>query len=262
MKGELLPLQKGIIYGPVRSRRLGNSLGVNISPAEIKFCSLNCSYCQYSWTGLPSSDGERFRELLPAAAEIAARVKEALTAASAKRIRIDNITFSGNGEPTLHPDFPEIVVMVSKLRDSLAPGAKTACLSNSTTIADERILGALEKIDEPFMKLDAGSEGMFEMMNRPSGKIALEKIIEGLVKLGGRATIQSMFTRGAVDNSGDDALPPYIAALKRIRPKGVQIYTLDRIPADGRLLPVTKRRLEEIRKIIETEAKLPAVVYI
>jgi len=262
VKGKLLPLQKGIVYGPVRSRRLGNSLGINISPDEIKFCSLNCSYCQYSWTGLPSSDGERFRELLPRTSEIAARVREALTAASAKRIRIDNITFSGNGEPTLHPDFPEIVDVVLKLRDSLAPGAKIACLSNSTTVEDERILGALKRIDEPFMKLDAGSEGIFGLLNRPSGKTTLDRIVRGLARLGGRITIQSLFTRGAVENSDRKALEPYIAALKKIRPKGVHIYTLDRIPADAKLLPVTKRRLEEIRKTIETEAKLPAIVYI
>lgn len=261
MKGELLPLQKGIIYGPVKSRRLGNSLGINISPAEIKLCSLNCSYCQYSWTGLPSSDGERFSELLPGKVEIGARVKEALSKAAAIKTRIDNITFSGNGEPTLHPDFPGIVDLVIGLRNALAPEARIACLSNSTTLGDRKVFEALRKIDEPVMKLDAGLEAIFELLNRPVGKTSFEKIVGGLAGFDGRLTIQSLFTRGAVDNSTDKVLAPYIAALRKIKPRSVQIYTLDRLPADDRLIPVSKKRLEEIRKKIEKEAKLPAVVY-
>jgi wyosine [tRNA(Phe)-imidazoG37] synthetase (radical SAM superfamily) len=257
-----LPLQKGIVYGPVKSRRFGNSLGINLSPDEIKMCSLNCSYCQYSWTGLLVRDAAPFIHLLPAPEVVKKEVRSALESASDKGTVIDHITFSGNGEPTLHPGFPEIVDAVLELRGSLAPRARVACLSNSATLNDDNICRALLKIDEAVMKLDTGSEEIFRKLNRPAKEILFADILDGLAGLNGRLTIQSLFVRGIVDNTTEEALAAYLAALLKIRPKTVQIYTLDRVPADKKLLSVSKERLEEIKRMIEKEANLPAVVYV
>lgn len=261
MKSELLPLQKGIVYGPVRSRRLGNSLGINVSPSEIKLCSMDCRYCQYSWTGLHVGNAERFRGILPEPGDVASELRKALSSAAKRKIRVDSITFSGNGEPTLHPDFPEIVDSVIAVRDSFAPGAKIVCLSNSTTLGNERIFEALKRIDIPVMKLDAGGDDIFRKLNMPSCRVSFEEIVAGLEKFEGGLTIQSLFVRGDVDNCGKGAVGNYVAALKRIRPRELQIYTLDRVPADAGLAPVPAIRLKEIKKVVEREVKIPAVVY-
>lgn len=261
MKGELLPLQHGIVYGPVLSRRLGNSLGINVSPPEIKLCSMDCRYCQYSWTGLHVGNAERFSGILPRPETVARETRRALASAAKKKIRVDSITFSGNGEPTLHPDFPGIVDLVIAARDSLAPGARIVCLSNSTTLGDKRILTALKRIDLPVMKLDTGREELFGKLNLPAAGVGFKEIVAGLEKFKGRLTVQSLFVRGDVDNSGEAAVRDYVAALRRIGPREVQIYTLDRVPADARLAPVPGSRLKEIMRIIEREVKIPVVVY-
>jgi len=262
MRDELLPLQKGIVYGPVKSRRLGNSLGVNLSPGEIKLCSLNCSYCQYSWTGMLVRDvSSGLGNILPAADIVVKEISRALRHAAEIGDKVDSITFSGNGEPTLHPNFPEIVDAVVALRDSTVPGARVVCLSNSTTLGDPKVIAALKKIDEPVMKLDTGDEEFFKRLNRPAAEVHFPDILKGLEKLDGKLTIQSLFVGGAVNNATPEALASYIYALTRIRPRAIQIYTLDRVPADRRLKALAKNELEAIKELVEKEADLPAVVY-
>jgi wyosine [tRNA(Phe)-imidazoG37] synthetase (radical SAM superfamily) len=256
-----LPLQKGVVYGPVKSRRLGHSLGLNLSPSEIKLCSLNCSYCQYSWTGMLVREAESFRRILPTAKQIRESLGPALEKVAAGNTPLDHITFSGNGEPTLHPDFPEIVDIVIELRNSFCSGIRIACLSNSATAGNPKVLAALLKIDEPVMKLDTGSEVIFKRLNRPAQEISFAGIIESLERFKGRLAIQSLFVRGSVDNTTEEALGSYFAALSRIRPGQVQIYTLDRAPADKKLIAVSNELLTEIKTRIEREVNLPVVVY-
>ena len=261
MTEHYLPLQKGVVYGPVRSRRLGNSLGINLSPGEIKMCSLNCSYCQYSWTGMLVRDARPFRHILPSPREVASALRERIEDSIRNELPIDHITFSGNGESTLHPDFPEIADLVLKIRDALVPGAKVACLSNSTTLSKDEIFQAVLRMDEPIMKLDAGNVEIFKRLNRPAAEIDFGAVVSALAGFKGRLTVQSLFVQGAVDNTAGEAIRDYIEAIKKIRPKSVQIYSLDRLPADKQLKTASKETLEKIKIRIEAEANASAVVY-
>lgn len=254
---ERLELQKGIIYGPVESRRLGKSLGINISPQEIKMCSLNCAYCQYSWTGVLVKEGSKFKKILPKTEDIEYSLRNFLRNSP----KIDYLTFSGNGEPTLHPDFPKIVDIVISLREKYISKAKIACLSNSTTLDNKEIFSSLLKIDERIMKLDTGNERMFKLLNRPSTEVNFENIVSNLSAFKGDLTIQTLFVEGEIDNTKETEIISYIDKLKRIMPKKVQIYSLDRPAAYSRINEVPYAKLEKIKKMICKEVKLDILVY-
>ncbi len=256
-----LNLQSQVIYGPVKSRRLGKSLGLNLSPKEIKLCSLNCSYCQYSWTGLLVRDAKPFINLLPSVDEVINEFKEKLKGILDNNQEVNFITFSGNGEPTLHPDFLKIVEAIIKIRDKFLKDAKIACLSNSTTLGNKDVLKAMKMIDEPIMKFDTAIKETFLKLNRPSVKIEFEEIKNNLKKLDGKMTIQTLFIEGSVDNTSNEELRSYINSLRSLKPRLVQIYSLDRLPADKNLIKVSKQKLNEIKKKIEMEVNLKVVVY-
>jgi len=232
----LLTLKKGIIYGPVNSRRLGRSLGINLMPATVKVCSFDCVYCQYGWTKVRALGAEGAGPV-PKIDDVALAVKTALAALPSPPAYI---TFSGNGEPCLHPDFPEIVEAVRTVRDRSAPGTKTAILSNSSRVKDERIRQALVSLDVRIMKLDCGTEEVFRRYNGPAVGLTLDAVTEGLAELARSApvTIQSLWSGGAGGNlktipSGEDLFPhpeisAWIGRLERIRPAFVQVYSLDR----------------------------------
>jgi wyosine [tRNA(Phe)-imidazoG37] synthetase (radical SAM superfamily) len=242
----LLELQKEIIYGPVNSRRLGRSLGINILPAHRKICSFNCVYCQYGWTkdhvlrtnpspNLPSVDA----------------VKEALKKAL---IRIDNlpayITFSGNGEPALHPDFSQIVEEVIVLRDRLAPEAKTAILSNSALVSDKSIRKALSRLDVRIMKLDCGTPDIFKRYNQPCPGVDLEAITEGLALLPD-VDVQTLVSAGQAGNLDAQNTTAWIERLKHIQPLSVQLYTLDRGYPAKNLRPANREDLDDIKAQVQ-----------
>jgi wyosine [tRNA(Phe)-imidazoG37] synthetase (radical SAM superfamily) len=256
-----LNLQSQVIYGPVKSRRLGNSLGLNLSPKEIKLCSLNCAYCQYSWTGLLVREAKPFKNLLPSADEVLNEFRKKLKDISDDDQEVNSITFSGNGEPTLHPDFLKIVEGVVKIRDEYLKDAKISCLSNSTTLCNNDVLKAMKMIDEPIMKFDTAVKETFLKLNRPAVKIEFEEIEKNLMKLDGKMTIQTLFVEGSVDNTGNEELRSYINSLRSFKPRLVQIYSLDRLPADKNLIRVSKQKLNEIKKKIEREVNLKVVVY-
>jgi sulfatase maturation enzyme AslB (radical SAM superfamily) len=152
----LMPLHEGIVYGPVRSRRLGRSLGINLTPAHLKLCSFNCSYCQYGWSEHSRRAAEPAFEHWPSAATVAKAVAAAVRALLAQGDRIDRLTLAGHGEPTMHPKFKEVVAALRKLRDELVPGVPIAVLSNASTLDRADVREALAEIDERYMKLDAG----------------------------------------------------------------------------------------------------------
>ncbi|NIR48212.1 radical SAM protein [candidate division KSB1 bacterium] len=254
---DVIELQKSIIYGPVNSRRLGRSLGVNLLPTTFKMCSLNCSYCQYGWTSKMTRYGEDYREFFPSVQQVLLALKDAL---NGHPNDFDYITFSGNGEPTLHPDFSKIVDLVIETKAYLRSNAKTAILSNSTTCGEPRIKEALDKIDLPIMKLDVGNERAFRKVNHGIPPITLESIMEGLKSLN-QYTVQSMFIQGVVDNSTDFEVNSWIEKLLELKPMGVQIYSLDRGAASNRLNRVQMERLEQIAELAEKRTGLKVDVF-
>jgi wyosine [tRNA(Phe)-imidazoG37] synthetase (radical SAM superfamily) len=226
----LLELKKRIIYGPVISRRLGRSLGINILPWEKKTCPFNCVYCQYGWTechvkklpiGLSIPTVEEVRKSLE---EALARMEDPPAA----------ITFSGNGEPTTHPDFDAMVEAINEIRDRLASSTKTAILSNSALVSERSVRNSLEKLDVKIMKLDCGSPLVFQRYNQPCPDVDLEGITQGLEELCG-ITIQTLFTNGSTGNLEPANIDDWLVRLRRIKPRLVQLYTLDRSYPDNNL---------------------------
>jgi len=256
-----IPLQRGILYGPVRSRRLGFSLGVNLLPDEIKACSLDCRYCQYSWTGLRTNDPRDLAAHLPDREGIVARLEARLKEISSKGEPLKAITFSGNGEPTLHPEFPAIAEDLVALRDRFAPDVRTAVLSNATRVGLESIRTALMRLDDPILKLDTGRPETFRILNRPCAGFDWGGMLEGLRAMGPRILIQTLFVTGSIDNSRDDEITAWAEEIGRIRPRSVQIYSLDRGPADGALRPVPRERLGEIARFLQEETGIEGRVF-
>lgn len=251
----LLTLKKNIIYGPVRSRRLGRSLGINILPGDKKACPFNCVYCQYGWTEFHSTgvDGSL---RLPSVEE----VKKALGAAL---ISLEEppafITFSGNGEPTLHPDFDAMVEGIISVRNLLAPAAQTAILSNSSLVWEKPIQMSLSKLDVKIMKLDCGSPPVFQRYNQPCSGVDLDLITQGLEELED-VTIQALFASGKNGNINPKNIKEWIKRLKRIKPKAIQLYTLDRDYPDQTLEHANNEELFRIKSQV-LEAGLAARVY-
>lgn len=209
----LLTLQENIVYGPVNSRRLGRSLGINILPPGQKICTFNCLYCQYGWTDYDIVKNAK-KEDFPGTETIITAVEKALAGLGEPPAYL---TFSGNGEATIHPDFPEIVDAVIKLRNRAVPGSKTAILSNSTLVDKERVRNALEKLDVRIMKLDTGSQAVFTSYNDPMDGIRLDSVTDGLALLKD-VTIQSLFTGGLLGNYSQSAIDDWIKRIKKIRP--------------------------------------------
>jgi len=245
LPGMSMPLQDGIVYGPVRSRRLGRSLGINVLPRETKVCNMNCAYCQYG------STRRRQSSLQPQGWPSPARIEEAvstrLRTAAAADETIDRLTIAGHGEPTLHPEFEEIAERLCRVRDQLAPAIPLAILSNSTTAGWPMVRRGLALLDERHMKLDAGDPITYARINGPGTSIGA--IVDALRDLP-RIIVQAMFVTEAggdrFDNSGDGAVNEWLAALETIQPSRVHLYTLDRPPALAELRPVSARRLREI----------------
>lgn len=240
-----IPLQKRIVYGPVRSRRLGSSLGVNVLPHNLKICNMNCAYCQYGWTNVRAAARKspaRWPTPVRIEAAVAARLKQAAT----KNELLDRITVAGHGEPTLHPEFEEIAERLERVRNLLSPGLRLAILSNSTTASWPDVRRGLSHFDERHMKLDAGDPITYARINQAG--LSIRTLIDSLADLPG-IIVQAMFVKdvkGRIDNATDAAVVEWLLALDRIQPAHVHIYTLARSPADADLKPVPSGRLREI----------------
>ena len=234
-------LQQDIIYGPINSRRLGKSLGVNILPTKNKVCSFDCLYCQYGFTSAQRERWHVGNQGLPTPGQ----VSEVLLGALSSHDDLDVITLAGNGEPTLHPQFRKICEVVVRLRNIHRKSLPVCILSNSSTVGSPDVRAGLKLLDRPMMKLDVGSQEVFEKLNRPRPGQRLEKILHGLVSLK-KLEIQSLFVSGPVDNTTDEEVGLWLGHLARIGPSAVQIYTFERVPAESKLVPVSGDKLEEI----------------
>lgn len=251
MSPQPLKLKPGIIYGPVNSRRLGSSLGLNILPFWYKACPFNCLYCQYGYTGARGHTVSLEERGLPSESDVTHALEEALD----DYPLVSYLTFSGNGEPTLHPRFSRIVDAVKKVRDRFNPGIKVAILSNSALIGNEEVREGLKKFDICYMKLDVGDEDLFRRFNRPHPEIDYETIVNGLKSLGDIA-IQSLFAGGPNGNATEEAIAVWINRIAEIKPRECHIYSLDRPAADRTLTALYRDDLEKIKYQAE---KLSAV---
>jgi wyosine [tRNA(Phe)-imidazoG37] synthetase (radical SAM superfamily) len=244
----LLELQSDIIYGPVQSRRLGRSLGVNALPPLAKICTFDCLYCQYG-RAATHPPGKTRRHNFPPKEKVLSALELALKNLSQPPVYI---TLSGNGEPTLHPDFKEMVEGVRQVRDALSPTSKTAILSNSTTVSDPITREALAILDVRIMKLDAGTEEIFNHYNRPTKGITLAETVEGLASLG-KVSLQSLFTKGPEGNFSPVHLSHWVKQVKKISPLFVQIYSLARQSPTDSITALDRNELNHIHSLLEKE---------
>lgn len=235
------------VFGPIHSRRLGVSLGINLSPLDGKVCSFDCLYCEAGYNAQgPGTTG------LPARADVAALLEIRLRAMAAEGVRPDVITFSGNGEPTLHPDFAGIMDDTLRLRDALCPAAKVSVLANSTQLHRPDVVEALRRADNAILKLDSAVEATMRALDRPaSPAFTVERVVEQLAQFGPQAIVQTMITRGShdgarVDNSTPAEVDALIEAYRRIRPREIMLYTIDRRTPEQSLEHVGRDELEAV----------------
>lgn len=250
-----------IVFGPVNSRRLGISLGINLLPLTHKTCTFDCAYCECGWTQATETNGNRLfsGEVILEAAQ---REFEKLSAAGRQ---IDAITFAGNGEPTLHPDFPEIIDGIILLRNQYLPKSKIAVLSNASTLDNPKVFNALSQIYYNIQKLDAGTEAAFRLLNRPLEPLSLQHLVDNLIRFEGKLMIQTLLVKGEikgewVDNTCEEELSPWFDFVSRIRPRFVMLYPIDRsTPATG-LQKVEPEVFEEVIRRLG-EAGIEGKVY-
>lgn len=255
-----LPVQESIVYGPIHSRRLGLSLGINLLPSSYKLCSFNCVYCQYGYTSKPTLDVSNQVIDLPRPEEVSEALNGWVQAMFRRGTKIDSITFAGNGEPTLHPEFAEIVDRTRLFRNRYLPQAKLTILSNSSTVRSNDVREALELLDLRVMKLDAGSEELMRQINRPVPRVYLGEIVAGLKKLK-NVILQSLFIQGRITNADPNSVEHWVEKVKEIQPVLVQVYSLDRAPADMRLSKVNRPTLEWIASQVRWRAGVKAEIY-
>lgn len=239
------------IFGPIHSRRLGVSLGINLLPADGKVCSFDCIYCECGFNA-----DHRARKPLPTREEVRVALEEKLQDMQKNGPAPDVLTFAGNGEPTAHPHFSEIIEDTLALRDRYFPNAKVSVLSNSTFINRPAVFDALNKVDNNILKLDTVDEDYIRLLDRPNGSYSVKKIIEKMKEFKGNCIVQTMFLKGTcqgkdVNNTTDEYVLPWLEAVKEIAPRQVMIYTIDRETPDHDLLKATHEELDRIVKLIE-----------
>ena len=245
------------IFGPVHSRRLGLSLGINLMPGDGKICTFDCIYCECGFNG-----DHRPHLRRPTRKEVSTRLREILTQMASEGQHPDVLTFAGNGEPTAHPEFAGIIRDTISLRDELAPQAKVSVLSNSTFIHLEEAREALMLVDNNILKLDTVDPDYIRHVDRPTSKhYDVNRIISDMEKFNGHIVVQSLFMKGVTngfdtDNTGDRYVQPWLEALKRIRPREVMVYTIDRETPDHHLVKATHEELDHICAMVR-DAGIP-----
>ena len=239
-----------IIFGPVNSRRLGVSLGVNLPPANGKLCSFDCVYCECGFNFINKN------AKIPTRNEVKEQLERKIKDMLAKNETLDTITFAGNGEPTMHSDFAKIIDDTIEIRDKFFPNAKISVLSNAMFCGKKSVFDALNRVDNNILKLDSGIEETIRVINRPNSKFLLKKLIENLQKFNGNLIIQTLFFSGefegkTFDNTTEKEVSEWLNLLKIITPKEVMIYSLDRPTPAKNLQKADLQTLQKIAVLVE-----------
>lgn len=243
------------IFGPIHSRRLGISLGINLMPSDGKICSFDCIYCECGF-----NRDHRPSRPRPTREEVKQTLENKLRQMHADNVHPDVLTFAGNGEPTAHPDFADIIDDTISLRNTWCPEAKVSVLSNSTYIFKPEVHSALMKVDNNILKIDTVNADYIRRVDRPQQlSYNIGHIIEGLKSFNGHVIIQSMFMKGKdeeghdVDNTGEEYVRPWLEAVAEIAPFEVMIYTIDRETPDHALLKATREELDSICERVKAQ---------
>jgi len=241
-----------IIFGPVRSRRLGLSLGVNLLPTRSKLCSFDCIYCECGWNA-EHTGARRFNDR----ADVRTQLEATLRRMVADGTPPDVITFAGNGEPTLHPDFETVIGDTLALRDALCPGAKVSVLSNATQLHRDDVRRALLRVDNNILKLDSAFDATVRRMNNPqNAAYTVRETVEQMKWFEGRMILQTMFLRGTcggapIDNTTEEEVAAWLRLVGEIRPRQVMVYSLDRDTPCPTLEKVPREELQTIAARVE-----------
>ena len=236
-----------IIYGPIRSRRLGISLGVNLLPLHSKLCNFDCIYCECGWNDDNRTDKPRFN----ARENVRTALETTLAKMQTEGALPDVITFAGNGEPTIHPEFEGIIDDTIALRNKFAPEAKVSILSNATQLHREGVRNALHKVDNAILKLDSAFTATAQLINKPQGDYSVKRIVEQREAVGKEFVLQTMFVRGEynglpVDNTTESEIEAWLAIVEHLRPRSVMVYSIDRATPCKTLQKVEREELERI----------------
>lgn len=249
------------IFGPVHSRRLGVSLGINLLPEDGKFCTFDCIYCECGF-----NEEHRPKKKLPLREQVCEALEARLIDMRQNGPRPDVLTFAGNGEPTAHPQFAGIIADTLALRDRYFPQAKISVLSNSTFIHKPEVFDALNKVDNNILKLDTVDADYICLTDRPAGHYDVRKIIEGMKAFRGRLIIQTLFMKGSyrgqdVNNTTDRYVLPWLETVKEIAPRQVMIYTIDRETPGPDLEKATREELDRIGALVKEAGITVSVSY-
>lgn len=239
-------LREETVFGPIFSRRLGTSLGINLLPEKGKICNFDCIYCECGW----NKDG-RDDTVIPTAAKVSADLENMLVRLQKQGTNVDSITFSGDGEPTINPAFPQIIDDTLRLRDELAPTAKVSVLSNATRVHLPEVFRALSKVDNPIMKIDAPTNALIEKINKPAPGYDIARVVEALEQFQGNFVLQTCMLRSKeydFDSSRPEVLDGWMDIVRRLRPREIMVYTIDRpTPAQG----LEKFTVEEMTALVQ-----------
>ncbi|MFA9390795.1 MAG: radical SAM protein [Prolixibacteraceae bacterium] len=247
------------VFGPVKSRRLGVSLGINLLPNDSKLCTFDCIYCECGW----NPDSKKVKAILPSRESVKEELREKLIFMLAQNESPDVITFAGNGEPTMHPDFAQIIDDTIALRNEFSPKSRIAVLSNSTMLFKKEVVEALKLVDDNILKLDSALPETIKIMNLPVGRFHLDQVVEQLASFEGQLIIQTMFLRGvfshkSFDNTTEEEVNAWMKLLRKIRPEKVMIYTIAR---DTPIESLEKISLDELKTIAsKVQSKLGITV--
>jgi wyosine [tRNA(Phe)-imidazoG37] synthetase (radical SAM superfamily) len=252
--------QRGVVYGPVQTRRLGFSIGMNLLPSSYKLCSFDCVYCQYAWTkNVSLAPPEELLEL-PRVEDVVTALSQTLEHLQNGRKVIDAITVCGNGEPTLYPNLYDLAARLKHLRDVYQPQATLAILSNSSTLGEAAVRDAMDLFDAKIMKFDAGREEMFEQLNHPRAPVYMGEIVAGLKALR-NVHLQCLFVQGRVTNADPDSVALWLERVRDIKPLSVQVCTLEREPPDKKIESVNVTTLQWIADQVRWRTGVPAEVF-
>lgn len=237
-----------LVFGPIKSRRLGKSLGINLMPEIGKICSFDCIYCECGWNPEKKNIGR-----LPKKEVFEKVLEDRLKELVGTEDEPDSITFSGNGEPTLHPDFVKIIDITINLRNKYIPNAKISVLTNGTMLHKKEIFDAISKIDNNIIKIDGGTYETIKAINKPNVDFDLNQYIELLKKFNGNLIIQTCFLRGKhndfiIDNTTKEEIDLWIEHIKNIKPRKTMVYAIDRETPEKNLEKIGLNELQTIVK--------------